>query len=117
MGLASVSTSNTDSAVDRAGLYEGLDKPQEGRVLFLDYLVNLGEVPNMGRNLFGKILEESIDDNVSLIQLESSDSGRAYWDKMGFVKKESINGNPQIGDITPYHFLAVSPDEIRKELK
>ena len=117
LGLALVGTSNTDSAVDRAGLYEGLDKPQKGRVLFLDYIVNLGEVPNMGRNLFGKILEESVDDNVSLIQLESSDSGRAYWDKMGFVQKESINGNPQIGDITPYYFLAVSPDEIGKELK
>ena len=64
-----------------------------------------------------EMLEESVDDNVSLIQLESSDSGRDYWEKMGFVQKESINGNPQMGDITPYYFLAVSPDEIGKELK
>lgn len=117
LGLALVDVTKKDIAIDRASLYEGMEKPQPGKVLFMEYLVNLEGQKDTGRNLFGKILEESTDDNVSLIQLESSDSGASFWQKMGFDLRQTINNNAMLGNLTPYYFLHVSPSDIREKLK
>jgi len=77
-----------------------------GRMAYVDYLVSFQNVEGMGSFLFQKVLEDSTGKNGKKVFLETTDSSRPYWEKMGFTLRQ------QGMVVSEYHELVGSVDEM-----
>ena len=77
-----------------------------GRMTYVDYLVSFQNVEGVGSFLFQKVLEDSTGKNGKKVFLETTDSSRPFWEKVGFTLRQ--RGMV----VSEYHELVGSVDEM-----
>ena len=111
-GIALTAISNAPISGEYSKRWNNIGDVSDGRVLSIDYLVSLHKEEGTGRTMLGTILDEAKNNNVSLIQIEATNSSAEYWNKFGFSNPKRNNDWATNGALPSYSFL---PIEVKKE--
>jgi DNA polymerase III epsilon subunit-like protein len=111
-GIALTAISNAPISGEYSKRWNNIGDVSDGRVLSIDYLVSLHKEEGTGRTMLGTILNEAKNNNVSLIQIEATNSSGEYWNKFGFSNPKRNNDWAMNGALPSYSFL---PIETQKE--
>jgi DNA polymerase III epsilon subunit-like protein/N-acetylglutamate synthase-like GNAT family acetyltransferase len=107
IGFAVMAVSATNMALEYQNRWNGLEDNVDGKVLLIDYLVSLHKEKDTGRTILHSILNEAKKDNVSLIQIETTNSSEEYWNKFGFSNPKRNKDWAVNGALPSYSFLNI----------
>jgi hypothetical protein len=107
IGFAIMAVSATNMALEYQNRWNGLEDNVDGKVLLIDYLVSLHKEKDTGRTILSSILNEAKKNNVSLIQIETTNSSEQYWNKFGFSSPKRNKDWAVNGALPSYSFLNI----------
>jgi hypothetical protein len=107
IGFAIMAVSATNMALEYQNRWNGLEDNVDGKVLLIDYLVSLHKEKDTGRTILSSILNEAKKNNVSLIQIETTNSSEEYWNKFGFSSPKRNKDWAVNGALPSYSFLNI----------